>query len=159
METQPQKEHHWLDKLVGEWIYESECNMGDGQPPFKSKGVEIVRSLGGLWTIAEGDGEMPDGGTGKTIMTLGYDSQTNRYVGTFICSMMTHLWIYSGSLNSTETILMLNSEGPSCKETAIAKYQDIIEFVSDDHRVLKSQILEENGKWNHFMTAHYRRQK
>jgi Protein of unknown function (DUF1579) len=41
----------------------------------------------------------------------------------------------------------------------IAKYQDIIEFVSDDHRVMKSQILEDKGKWNHFMTAHYRRQK
>lgn len=159
METKPQKEHHWLDKLIGEWTYESECNMGDDRPPFKSKGVEIVRSLGGLWTIAEGEGEMPDGGTGRTIMTLGYDSQTNRYVGTFICSMMTHLWIYSGSLNSTETILTLDTEGPSCNETAIAKYQDIIEFVSDDHRVLKSQILEDNGKWNHFMIAHYRRQK
>jgi len=33
--------------------------------------------------------EMPDGGTGKTVMTLGYDPQNNRYVGTFIGSMMT----------------------------------------------------------------------
>ena len=47
--------------------------MGPDQPPMKSTGVDVVRSLGGLWIIAEGEGEMPGGGTAKTIMTLGYD--------------------------------------------------------------------------------------
>ncbi len=27
MKTEPQKEHLWLQKLVGEWTYESECVM------------------------------------------------------------------------------------------------------------------------------------
>ena len=40
----------------------------------------------------------------------------------------------------------------------MAKYQDIIEIVSDDHRTLSSQILTD-GKWHRFMTAHYRRRK
>jgi Protein of unknown function (DUF1579) len=125
----------------------------------KTKGTEVVRSLGGLWIIAEGEGNCPDGSTGKTIMTLGFDPQSDRFVGTFIASMMTHLWPYNGSLDAAEKVLTLDSEGPNFSESAIAKYQDIIEFVSDDHRVMKSQILEDNGKWNHFMTAHYRRQK
>jgi hypothetical protein len=157
MHAQPQKEHHWLDKLVGEWSFETECSMGPDQPPSKSKGVEIVRSLGGLWIIAEGEGEMPDGGTGKTIMSLGYDPQTNRYIGTFIGSMMTHLWIYNGSLDATKKVLTLDTEGSNFSDGSMAKYQDIIEFVSDDHRILKSQILGEDGNWNQFMTSHYRR--
>jgi Protein of unknown function (DUF1579) len=159
MQVKPQKQHQWLDKFIGEWTWESECSMGADQPPTKTLGTEVVRSLGGLWIIAEGVGNCPDGSTGKTIMTLGFDPQTNRFVGTFIASMMTHLWPYNGSLDVAEKVLTLDSEGPNFSESAIAKYQDIIEFVSDDHRVLKSQILEDNGKWNHFMTAHYRRQK
>jgi hypothetical protein len=159
MHTQPQKEHHWLDQLIGEWVYESECGMGPDQPPSKTKGTEIVRSLGGLWTIAEGEGEMPDGDTGKTIMTLGYDPQTNRYLGTFIGSMMTHLWVYSGSLDAAEKVLTLDTEGPNFSDGAMTKYQDIIEFVSNDHRILRSQILGDDGNWQQFMTAHYRRKQ
>ena len=156
MQAEPQKQHQWLDRFIGEWTWESECNMGADQPPTKTIGTEVVRSLGGLWIIAEGVGGA-DGCSGKTIMTLGFDPQNDRFVGTFIASMMTHLWPYNGSLNAAEKILTLDSEGPS--ENAIAKYQDIIEFISDDHQVMTSQILMDDGNWNHFMTAHYRRQK
>jgi hypothetical protein len=159
MDAQPQKQHHWLDKFVGEWTFECEYSMGPDQPPSKSEGSEVVRSLGGLWTIGEGEGEMPDGNTGKTIMTLGYDPQRDRFIGTFVGSMMTHLWIYSGSLNATEKVLTLDTEGPNFSQDAMTKYQDIIEFVSNDHRILKSQILGDDGNWNHFMTAHYKRKQ
>jgi hypothetical protein len=159
MDAQPQKQHHWLAKFVGEWIFECEYSMGPDQPPSKSNGSEIVRSLGGLWTIGEGEGEMPDGNIGKTIMTLGYDPQSDRFIGTFIGSMMTHLWIYNGFLDAAEKVLTLDTEGPNFSQDAMTKYQDIIEFVSDNHRILRSQILEDNGSWNHFMTAHYRRKQ
>lgn len=159
MEVTPQKEHQWLDRLIGEWTYESEWIMGPDQPPLKSKGTEVVRSLGGLWIIAEGEGEMPDGNLGQTIMNLGFDPQKDRFVGTFIGSMMTYLWPYNGSLNAEEKILTLDSEGPNFSNGAISPYQDIIEFVSNDHKILTSKILMDDGTWNHFMTAHYHRQK
>ena len=41
----------------------------------------------------------------------------------------------------------------------MAKYQDVIEFKSDDHRVLTSRTLGDDGQWREFMTAHYRRKK
>jgi hypothetical protein len=76
MKTEPQKEYQWLQKLVGEWTYESEAMMGPDKPSMKSQGTESVRSLGGLWVLGEGQGEMPDcGGLANTIMTLGYDPQ------------------------------------------------------------------------------------
>lgn len=159
MDAKSQKEHQWLDRFVGEWISESECSMGPDQPPSKTKGSEVVRSLGGLWIVAEGQGEMPSGGIGKTIMSLGYDPQNHRYVGTFIGSMMTHLWIYNGSLDAEGKVLTLNTEGPNFSNSAMTKYKDIIKFVSDDHRVLTSQILGDDGNWLQFMTAHYRRKQ
>ncbi|GET42746.1 DUF1579 domain-containing protein [Microseira wollei] len=155
MHAQPQQEHRWLDRLVGEWIYETECSMGSDQPPSKSKGFEVVRSLGGFWIVAEGEGEMPDGGTAKTIITLGYEPKIDRYVGTFVASMMANLWVYNGSLDANKNVLTLDTEGPNFSETAIAKYQDMIEFVSEDRRTLTSRILGEDGNWHQFMTSHY----
>jgi hypothetical protein len=38
-----------------------------------------------------------------------------------------------------------------------AKYKDVIEIMSDDHRVLTSHRLGADGTWQQFMTAHYLR--
>jgi len=154
---EPQKEHQWLGKLVGEWTFENECIMEPGKPPAKSSGTETVRSFGGLWVVCEGKGEMPGGGMSTSMMTLGYDPDKKRFVGTFIASVMTFLWVYNGALAGN--VLTLDCDGPSFTAPgAMAKYQDIIEIVSDDHRTLSSQFLHE-GKWQRFMTAHYRRRK
>lgn len=158
--AEPQEEHRWLQKFIGEWDMEAESDSGPGEPPVKTTGTESVRSLGGLWIVAEGEGEMPGGGTGHSLMTLGYDPQKKRYVGTWMGSMMTYLWLYDGSLDAGGKVLTLNSEGPSMSgDGKMAPYQDVIEFKSDDHRVLTSHMKGEDGSWQVFMTAHYWRKK
>jgi hypothetical protein len=160
MNTKPQKEHEWLHKLVGEWTFEVEASMEPGCAPGHFQGSESVRSLGGLWIVAEGQGEMPGGGAATTMMTLGYDPQKKRYLGTWVGSMMTHLWIYDGALDATGRVLALDTEGPGMTvEGKMTKFKDVIELKSDDHRVLTSHMLAEDGEWHHFMTAHYRRRK
>lgn len=160
MKTEPKKEHQWLQNLVGEWTYETEATMEPGKPAEKFGGTESVRSLGGLWILAGGQGEMPGCGATTTMMTLGYDPQKQRYVGTWIGSMMTHLWIYEGELDADERVLTLNSEGPAMTDDGkMAKYRDAIEFKSDDHRVMTSQVLGDDGQWHKFMTATYRRKQ
>ncbi|MEM9163691.1 MAG: DUF1579 domain-containing protein [Cyanobacteria bacterium P01_F01_bin.4] len=156
----PQGEHHWLQQLVGEWTYESEADMGPDQPPAKATGTENVRSLGRLWTLAEGEGEMPGCGTAKTLMTLGYDSQKQRYVGTWIGSMMSYLWRYDGELDAAKKVLTLESEGPDMVvEGKMAKYRDVIEFKGSNHRVMTSYVLADDGHWQLFMTANYHRKQ
>lgn len=166
MNIEPQKEHQWLQQLVGEWTYEHECTPAPDQPPVKFTGMETVRSLGGIWVVGEGRGEMPGGGgLAIMIMTLGYDPLKKCYLGTWVGSMMTHMWIYNGQVDAAGKVLTLDCEGPAFSpegkpiEGKTAKYQDIIEFVSADHRTLSSQTLGDDGKWNRFMTAHYRRKK
>ena len=160
MHAQPQQEHHWLQKMVGEWTSEVEASMGPDKPPETFRGTDTVRSIGGLWVVCEGRGEMPGGGTATTIMTLGYDPAKKRFVGTFIGSMMTHLWVYDGKLDPAGKVLTLDTEGPSfTAEGKMTKYQDVIEIKSDDHRVLSSQALGDDGNWHRFMTANYRRRK
>jgi hypothetical protein len=159
MQPEPQSEHRWLEKLVGHWTFENEAVMAPGEAPVKFTGTEVVRSLGGLWTIGEGQGEGPGGGLHKSIMTLGYDPAKKRFVGTFIGSMMTHLWLYEGALDSAGRVLTLDSDGPNFSGDGIARYQDLIEFVDDNHRILGSRVQQSDGTWNHFMTAHYYRTK
>lgn len=161
MQSQPQNEHHWLHQLVGEWTYEHECSMGPDQPPAKMTGTDTVRSLGGIWVLCEGKGEMPGGGTALSVMTLGYDPAKKCFVGTFVASMMTHLWLYeNGNLDAAGKVLTLDAKGPSFADPAkMIRYQDIIELISPNDRTLSSQTLGDDGKWQRFMTAHYRRKK
>ena len=157
---EPQMEHQWLHKLIGEWTFEGECTMSPDQPPVKNTGRETVRSLSGLWTIGEGESEMPGGGTSQSVMTLGYDPQLQRFVGTFIAGCMTSLWPYNGSLDADKKVLTLDSEGPSfAGDGTMAKYQDTIEFLNDDLRTLSSQYLNSDGQWVPFMKVQYQRVK
>lgn len=158
--AEPQKEHHWLKRLVGEWTYESEAPAESGAPPMKATGVERVRSVGDLWFIMEGTGEMPGGGDMTMVMTLGYDPDRQRFVGTWVGSMMTHMWVYSGELDEAERVLTLHTEGPSMTAKGqTAQYREIIEFKTDDHRVFTSEMLGDDGSWVPMMTASSRRRK
>jgi len=154
--AEPRPEHEWLNRLVGDWSFEGECVMGPDQPAMKSTGSAKIRSLGGLWILCEGEGDTPDGTPMESIITLGYDPAKQRFVGTFIASMMTHLWPYEGTLQGD--VLTLNSEGPSfLGNGGMAKYQDIMEVMDGDHWMLRSRTPGEDGKWVEFMTGHYRR--
>jgi hypothetical protein len=156
MQAAPQQEHRWLERLVGEWTFEGD--MEPGQSEGHHTGTERVRSLGGIWVLCEWEGQMPEGEAGSTLMTLGYDPARGRFVGTFVGSMMTHLWIYEGSLDASEQVLTLESEGPSfTAEGQMGKYRDVMTFEGDDHRVFTSAHLGDDGEWHVFMTLRYRR--
>ena len=156
MQAQPQKEHQWLQQLVGEWTFEGEA-IGPDQQAMRQTGTERVRSLGDLWIVIEGEGDMPGGGPATWMMTLGYDPEKQRYVGTWIGSMMTHLWLYEGQLDEAGKALPLEAEGPGMTPGSTARYCDVIELVSDDHRTLTSYALGDDGEWHRFMRVDYRR--
>ena len=151
-------EHKWLLQLVGDWKIESECNMGPDQPAMKSTGKQSTRALGLLWTIGEMEHAGPDGQAHQSIFTLGFDDSKQRFVGTFVSSCMTHLWPYDGQLDAAHKVLTLDSEGPSFSgDGTMAKYQDIIEVITEDQYFLKSQLQDSDGSWVQFMIARYDR--
>lgn len=158
MKAELTKEHQWLQKLVGEWEFEMESTCNPEEEPKKCFGTETVRSFNGTWVVGEGSGDMGDGQQSIMQITLGYDPQQGCFVGTWIGSMMTYLWHYKGELDSTEKILTLSSTGPSLTDpTKMQPYRDIIEFVDDDHRFLRSEAPQEDGTWKEFMRVPYRR--
>jgi hypothetical protein len=154
---EPQEQHRWLMRMLGEWTWESQ--VGDpGQLPQTITGTESVRALGGLWVMCEGESAFPGGdGFVKNVMTLGFDSAKNRFVGTFVSSGMTNLWIYEGQLGSPDRVELM-SEGPNFSDDGgVATYRDSIEFHGPDERTLTSHVKNADGSWQEFMTARYRR--
>ena len=150
MDDTPQKEHQWLQRLVGDWTAAGEA----GGPVC----TERVRQLGGLWVVAESAWIMPDGQQVMNIMTLGFDPKAQRFVGTWVGSAMSHLWVYSGRLDESGDVLVLECEGPDLEDTGtIARYRDLVEFVRDDYRVLTSLTEGPDGAWREIMSTRYQR--
>jgi hypothetical protein len=159
MMPKPVKEHEWLTQFVGEWEIESECLLEPGKPPVKCQGTEAVLSLGGFWIVSELKSTM----MGQNIdarMTVGYDPAKKKYVGSWVDSCTSHMWKYEGTVDASGKILTLEAEGPNMMNPGkMAKYKDVTEFKSKDHRVLTSSMQGEDGKWTTFVTMNARRKK
>ena len=106
----------------------------------------------------EGTGSMPDGGEARMQMTLGYDPEKSVFRGTWVGSMMTHMFVYEGTLDADQKVLTLETEGPSFKDDGkTARYRDVITLVSANERTLTSFGLQPDGSWSQMMQATYRR--
>jgi hypothetical protein len=159
MKAEITEQHTWLHRLVGEWRTEMAEMEGAPQPEGTMAGSETVRLLGDAWVLAEGRSQAPDGTPAQMLMTLGYDPAQQCFVGSWIGSMMTHLWYYRrGTLDAERRILTLEADGPRFDgKPGLVPYRDVIEIVDDDTRLLHGNAQKEDGTWTRFMTARYRR--
>ena len=155
----PQKEHEWLQQLVGEWDSEAEFSLGPGQPLQKSPGTESVRSIGKFWVVAEGKGTFMTTPV-SSVLTLGYDPQKKKYVGTWIDSMFNYLWKYEGTVDTAGKVLTLETEGPCpAAPGELCKFKEVLELKGKDHKVFTSSMQQEEGNWMTIVTVSYRRKK
>lgn len=156
MPSKPEKEHAWLQQLVGDWSFSVEFPPGKEGEPEKLEGTEKVRAIGDLWVVCESQGQMPDRNPVTMMMTLGYDSKKKRFVGTWLGSMMDYLWVYDGALDESGKALVLETEGPGPDgKNMIAK--EVIEIKSENERVFTSHMRGEDGEWKLLMTTTYKR--
>lgn len=150
------KEHEWLAQFEGEWESTSEAQSGPDEK-FTCQGKLKYRMLGKLWLIGESEVEV-QGTTIKAVQTIGYDETKKKYVGTWVDSMLNHMWKYEGSVDKTGKILSLEAEGPDFSDPKkTAKYKDTYEFKSKDHVEAISWMQDKEGKWVSFMTGQMRR--
>ncbi len=154
-----QKEHKWLQQLAGEWDYDTEMSLEPGKPPVKFKGTESARSVGEFWVVLEQKATFLD--TPFTgIMTLGFNGEKKKYVGTWIDSLHSPLLHLEGTVDAAGKALTLLTEGPNpAAPGKLSKYKEVIEIKSKDHKVNTSSVQGEDGKWVVFMTVNYRRKK
>ena len=150
MFAKPQSEHHWLDQLIGDWSIEHHCQMPDGSKS-KTHGKMTCRSLGGMWLISESEGVSPEGQAWSSIMTVGFDTVIERFVGTFVGSMMSNVWHYQGDLDESQRRLPLECEGPKFDGVGTCQYRDTIEIVAPNRWLFTSEFQNEEGQWTKFL--------
>nr|WP_117191010.1 DUF1579 domain-containing protein [Rhizobium terrae] len=151
----PQAEHGFLERMVGTWEVTS-TSMDNAET-----WTEVCRSLNGIWFVAEGNGEMPGGGgPATTMLTLGYDPAKGKYVGSWLGTMMTYLWVYEGELSADGNTLSLYTTGPDfAEEGKMGDYREQITFTDIDHRTFTSSARQPDGSWKQFMQADYARKR
>lgn len=155
--SKPRGESELLQRLVGEWTYEAEELTGAEQAPRKFKGTEKGRMVGD-WAVLEGHGETP-GGSFTGILTVGYDPDRKKFVGTWICSMSCKLIVYEGTADASNSVLTLETEAPNpALGGKVCKFRDVIESKGEDQKVIKSMV-EMDGKWVTFLTIQYRKKQ
>jgi len=155
----PTRHHAWLQQLVGEWTTEGEMIMGPDQPAMTNTGSESVRAVGGHWIISENKSEVL-GEPFTGIMTLGYDTRKNHYIGTWIDSMTDYMWTYEGSLNEAGDTLTLKAEGPDPMNPGkTIHFRESLHIKDNDHRTFTSKMKDDEGNWNTMLTITYTRKK
>lgn len=157
MGAPPADGHGWLHRFLGEWDYTGEFMGPDGQS-FTGQGTERVRSLGGYWIMGESLGEMPGGGgEARCVITLGYDPVRERFIGSWVGSMMWHLSIYDGTLSEDGRELVLESEGPAFTGEGTALYRDVMIWEDADHRRMETSVRGADGGWTRLMVLRHAR--
>jgi hypothetical protein len=152
-------EHLWLKHLVGDWDVTTTMTMAPGAEPMSMQSVERTRAIGDLWIQGELNADVF--GTPMTaLITLGYDPAKKVFVGTWLDSMHSHLWHYTGRLDEGRKVLTLEAEGPNMAgDGSLALFRDAFEIVSPDKKILRASIQNADGTWTEFMQAEYVRQK
>ncbi|WP_320196062.1 DUF1579 domain-containing protein [Agrobacterium rosae] len=159
--AKPQKEHAFLERLVGEWVMISSTGYEGYDPDdAEQRFTESIKSVGGLWIVSDGRGKMPDGTPMAAIITLGFDPVKDHYVGSWIGSMMTTLWVYKGWLEPDGKTLVLEAQGPKFDGSGeIATYHDVLTLHDNNSRTFSGSVLQPDGSFKQFMSSEFRRKQ
>jgi len=138
-----------LKQFEGTWQTSSK-SKADGSTV---KGTVSGRAVGNKWVVIEHKAKM--GAVDfEAVQTVGFDAKTKKYVGTWVDSMMDHTWKYNGSVDAGGKKLMLEAEGPDWNDMSKTKlYRDIYEFKSANEIATTSEIQNDAGQWETFMTG------
>lgn len=151
---QPTPEHQWLQQLVGDWESETAMTIEPGKPAEVSTGTEHVEALGGFWTLSEIKGTMmqkPFVGN----MTLGYDTEAEKYIGTWVDSMTGKLWKYEGTLDESKKKLTLKTAGECALHPGkISQFKEVLELTDANHKTYTSSVMGDDGQWVTMFTSH-----
>lgn len=153
-------QHEWLRQFVGEWTFEGGCDAGPGRPPMKWGGTEAVRMLGDFWLVFEGKGPMPSGQEMNYVMLLGFDPAKGKFVGSWIGSPMTAMFVYEGDLDPSGAVLPLCTTGPNpMAPDTLANFKDVHEITTDGRRAMWSQLQGPDGAWQKFMHVTFQKRR
>jgi hypothetical protein len=155
----PGRQHEFLKQFEGTWDAAAKFQGEPGKPMMESKGVETATlGLGGFWLTYEYKGEMmgaPFTGHG----TMGYDQQKQKYVGTWIDSMKSGLFISEGTGDEHGKVFTMIAQGYCDAEGKSITMKQVSEIKDHDHWTLTFLSPNPDGKETVMGTIEYTRRK
>ncbi|MAT14026.1 MAG: hypothetical protein CMJ46_02005 [Planctomyces sp.] len=153
------EEHALLQKFTGDWTSVGKTIGTPDQPSTECKGKMSSHMLGDFWVVNKLEGTSV-GMEFHGLQTIGYDAEKQKYVGTWVDTMMNHMWKYEGTYDASTNKLSLVAEGPSFFVPGEkSQYRDSYEFKSDNKIIATSEVMGDDGKWITFMTGEMTRDK
>lgn len=150
--------HKRLLGMEGTWDAEVSMWMAPGQPPAKSAGTSVNKSiLGGRWIEQQFTGSamgQPFQGVGYT----GYDNTRKKYVSTWMDNMSTALMVSEGTFDAAGKVLTSTSTTMDPMTGKPAQSKGVMRIVDADHHVYE-MWESHDGKENKSLEIHYRRKK
>lgn len=155
----PTKFHEYLKQFEGAWDAVSKFQMQPGQPPVESKGSEVAKlTSGGLWLVFEYKGDMfGQPFTGHGVM--GYDTQKKKFVGTWVDSMATGLFLSEGTCDDKGKVFTSVMEGTDPESGKPMKMKHVSEIKDADRKTLTFYTDGPDGKETAVGTIEYTRRK
>lgn len=140
---QPGPQHEKLLESVGEWHVDCKHFMDPSQPPMESTATDTVRAIGGFWTVSDFKGEamgMPFEG----CSTVGYDVIREKYVTTWVDSMMPNHWYMEGDFETDDT-MVFTGKGPSHTGDGLIDWKISWEMCSKDKHIMRMFVCTPEG--------------
>jgi len=127
----PLEHHQMLLSHVGTWDVQCTYYMDPSQPPMEAKAKETVEAVGQFWTVSKFESDfmgMPFVGRA----TLGYDTNAEQFVGTWIDGMSTVIFHYVGQFDADKKVLDMSGEAFMPHFQGECKFRSVIYFADDD---------------------------
>ena len=154
----PQKEHEWLNHLVGNWESTSQFRMAADQKWTESKGTETNTMVGGFWLFSDMKSEMfgqPWRGLGST----GYDPYKKKYVSTWIDSMTPCLSVGEGTVDASGKVMTVVISGTDCETGKPCTMKMTQEIKDKDTTAWSMTMTGKDGKEFECMKGESKRKK
>lgn len=153
----PAAGHDALRQFAGEWTVAGEIVPASGQAPIPWLGTEQASIVGGFWLTSRMESSM----TGMHVTgltTIGYDPGSGTYVGTYVSSLDSILWSYTGKMDASGHRLVLETVGPSVLDPATTTtYRETLELIDENRKAFTSSAIDDKGRWVRLVTLEYQR--
>lgn len=151
--TQVGAEHRKLHGLVGDWMATSEFTAEADEAMATGQASVSIHPIGEHWISADFAGTHA-GAEYRGVLTLGFDSRKQSYVGTYVDDTCNHLWVYEGSMNADNTILTLYAEAPVVAEVEGTVWVREVYDLQQGDRVEVRSYTQDRGTWDLYQTLY-----
>ncbi len=154
---QPTDEHRWIQEHVGTWKVDCKFFMDPSQPPMQVEATETVEAFGPFYIVSRFDCEM-FGAPFQGMTQMGYDVANGCYVSTWIDSVNSFLYHFTGHRSEDGKTLEFEGRAPDPMSKQMTDWRTTEVHADDGSRTFEMFMTHPgSGQEIQLLTHVYRR--